>query len=169
MTCPKEVISLLHITMVAPTTQISLWQDLFTWSVSCTPDHTFQWQVYELPQLVIDALSKVKTLQAGLVSESQGTDEGSQIGLPWVTQVHYLPVQLHALALATFASLIAPFGGFFASGFKRGLQIKVCVFLFFKCCLAESDQDFGESIPGHGGITDRMDCQVLACARWPNT
>lgn len=21
-------------------------------------------------------------------------------------------------------------------------------------------QDFGDSIPGHGGITDRMDCQV---------
>lgn len=26
-------------------------------------------------------------------------------------------------------------------------------------------QDFGDSIPGHGGITDRMDCQVnlLTC------
>lgn len=23
-------------------------------------------------------------------------------------------------------------------------------------------QDFGDSIPGHGGITDRMDCQVGA-------
>ena len=26
-----------------------------------------------------------------------------------------------------------------------------------KCC---GVQDFGDSIPGHGGITDRMDCQV---------
>ena len=43
-----------------------------------------------------------------------------------------------------FASIIAPFGGFFASGFKRGFKIK----------------DFGDSIPGHGGMTDRMDCQV---------
>jgi phosphatidate cytidylyltransferase len=52
---------------------------------------------------------------------------------------------LHALNLATFASLIAPFGGFFASGLKRSFKIK----------------DFGDSIPGHGGITDRMDCQFI--------
>jgi len=53
-------------------------------------------------------------------------------------------VQFHAVVLAAFASIIAPFGGFFASGFKRGFKIK----------------DFGDSIPGHGGMTDRMDCQV---------
>ena len=55
------------------------------------------------------------------------------------------PVQLHALVLASFASLIAPFGGFFASGLKRTFKIK----------------DFGDSIPGHGGMTDRMDCQFI--------
>ncbi|KAK9823657.1 hypothetical protein WJX72_004460 [[Myrmecia] bisecta] len=55
------------------------------------------------------------------------------------------PMQLHAVVLAMFASIIAPFGGFFASGFKRGFKIK----------------DFGDSIPGHGGMTDRMDCQVV--------
>lgn len=42
------------------------------------------------------------------------------------------PMQWHALNLAIFGSLIAPFGGFFASGFKRAFQIK----------------DFGDSIPG---------------------
>ncbi|KAH7241808.1 cytidylyltransferase family-domain-containing protein [Fusarium tricinctum] len=55
------------------------------------------------------------------------------------------PMQIHSLNLATFASLIAPFGGFFASGLKRTFKIK----------------DFGDSIPGHGGITDRMDCQFI--------
>jgi phosphatidate cytidylyltransferase len=40
---------------------------------------------------------------------------------------------------------VAPFGGFFASGFKRAFNIK----------------DFGDSIPGPGGMTDRMDCQFL--------
>lgn len=55
------------------------------------------------------------------------------------------PMQFHTLVLATFASLIAPFGGFFASGLKRTFKIK----------------DFGQSIPGHGGMTDRMDCQFI--------
>ena len=55
------------------------------------------------------------------------------------------PLQLHALAFAWFAAVIAPFGGFFASGFKRALRVK----------------DFGDSIPGHGGLTDRMDCQII--------
>ena len=54
-------------------------------------------------------------------------------------------MQFHILVFATFASLIAPFGGFFASGLKRTFKVK----------------DFGESIPGHGGITDRMDCQLI--------
>ena len=36
-----------------------------------------------------------------------------------------LPFMFHALALALFASLIAPFAGFFASGFKRAFKIKV--------------------------------------------
>jgi phosphatidate cytidylyltransferase len=47
--------------------------------------------------------------------------------------------------MAMFASAIGPFGGFFASGFKRAFKIK----------------DFADSIPGHGGFTDRMDCQIL--------
>lgn len=47
------------------------------------------------------------------------------------------PIHFHILIMASFASLIAPFGGFFASGLKRTFGIK----------------DFGETIPGHGGIT----------------
>ena len=58
---------------------------------------------------------------------------------------HMSPFQKHSVVLAAFASVIAPFGGFFASGFKRAFKIK----------------DFSDTIPGHGGITDRMDCQMV--------
>mmetsp|Transcript_27278 Transcript_27278/g.41496 ORF Transcript_27278/g.41496 Transcript_27278/m.41496 type:complete len:211 (+) Transcript_27278:334-966(+) len=55
------------------------------------------------------------------------------------------PSQVHAAIIALFATLIAPFGGFFASGLKRGLKIK----------------DFSDSIPGHGGFVDRFDCHLV--------
>lgn len=41
--------------------------------------------------------------------------------------VRMYPFQIHSIALSTFASLIGPFGGFFASGFKRAFKIKVRV------------------------------------------
>lgn len=40
------------------------------------------------------------------------------------------PFQIHSIALSTFASLIGPFGGFFASGFKRAFKIKVIIITF---------------------------------------
>ncbi|XP_056424744.1 phosphatidate cytidylyltransferase 1 isoform X2 [Hyla sarda] len=64
--------------------------------------------------------------------------------LGWTT-VRMYPFQVHSIALSTFGSLIGPFGGFFASGFKRAFKIK----------------DFADTIPGHGGIMDRFDCQYL--------
>ncbi|EEU39335.1 uncharacterized protein NECHADRAFT_81432 [Fusarium vanettenii 77-13-4] len=93
--------------------------NIFT-GLQCDPNPVFLLKTYELPELFF---------------------------LPENTHfsVTFAPMQLHALNLATFASLIAPFGGFFASGLKRTFKIK----------------DFGDSIPGHGGITDRMDCQFI--------
>ena len=55
------------------------------------------------------------------------------------------PFLLHAFFMSIFASVIGPFGGFFGSGFKRAFKIK----------------DFGDMIPGHGGVMDRFDCQFL--------
>ena len=54
--------------------------------------------------------------------------------------VTFYPFFLHTFFLSLFASIIGPFGGFFASGFKRAFKIK----------------DFGDIIPGHGGIMDRL-------------
>lgn len=64
------------------------------------------------------------------------------LGLSVVTMY---PLQLHSLCFAFYASIVAPFGGFFASAIKRAYSIK----------------DFDSLIPGHGGILDRMDCQLL--------
>jgi phosphatidate cytidylyltransferase len=69
----------------------------------------------------------------------------SPVNLPLVGQVSLYPIQLHGLAYGLFASLVAPFGGFFASAIKR----------------AYNKKDFQSFLPGHGGMMDRMDCQLL--------
>lgn len=61
------------------------------------------------------------------------------------TSITTYPFVLHTISLSLFGSIIAPFGGFFASGFKRAFKVK----------------DFGSAIPGHGGILDRFDCQIF--------
>ncbi|GMI49593.1 hypothetical protein ScalyP_jg681 [Parmales sp. scaly parma] len=50
--------------------------------------------------------------------------------------------------VALFASTVGPFGGFLASSFKRAFSVK----------------DFGKLIPGHGGVIDRVDCQLLVAS-----
>jgi phosphatidate cytidylyltransferase len=93
--------------------------NVFT-GLQCTPNPVFIPKTYNLPRFFF---------------LPQGTNFSFTV----------TPMQFHTLAFATFASLIAPFGGFFASGLKRTFKIK----------------DFGHSIPGHGGMTDRMDCQFI--------
>ena len=99
----------------SPLTLQDFGANIFT-GLECTPNPVFRPHRYHLPQW-----------------------------MPVAQTVDVTPMQFHILVFATFASLIAPFGGFFASGLKRTFKIK----------------DFGESIPGHGGITDRMDCQFI--------
>ncbi|QPG74407.1 hypothetical protein FOA43_001736 [Brettanomyces nanus] len=87
--------------------------------IQCDPNPIFIHQIYRLPSYLSLLLKK--------------------------DYIQLKPIYLHAVIISMFASLIAPFGGFFASGLKRALKIK----------------DFGDAIPGHGGVTDRMDCQFL--------
>lgn len=86
-----------------------------------------------------------ETCSASSTFQVQEYKLGYILGYVGLEKIHTSPLQLHSVILSCFAGFIAPFGGFFASGFKRAFKIK----------------DFGDSIPGHGGVTDRMDCQIL--------
>eukprot|EP00164_Ancoracysta_twista_P000893 GFYU01001174.1.p1 GENE.GFYU01001174.1~~GFYU01001174.1.p1 ORF type:complete len:468 (+),score=118.05 GFYU01001174.1:183-1586(+) len=99
-------------------------KDLSLEWVTCERQEIFLLVQHHIPAVVSEALAAV----------------GIEFTEMWIA-----PVQWHAMVMAVFASIIGPFGGFFASGLKRAFKIK----------------DFGDSIPGHGGLTDRMDCQVM--------
>ncbi|CRH04038.1 cytidine diphosphate-diacylglycerol synthase, putative [Plasmodium relictum] len=91
-----------------------------TWNtVECEENSIFQQNVYTLPKQLSSIL--------------------------FINKIYYTKMIFHGLVLSLFAAFLAPFGGFFASGFKRALKIK----------------DFGKYIPGHGGVTDRFDCQIF--------
>jgi len=92
-------------------------------TMSCEPSALFRPQEYGLPDTV--------------------TTWRRILGMKSTVTVY--PFFIHCFFMSLFASIIGPFGGFFASGFKRAFKIK----------------DFGDLIPGHGGIMDRFDCQFL--------
>ncbi|KAI6121735.1 cytidylyltransferase family-domain-containing protein [Pisolithus sp. B1] len=119
---PKKTVEGFFKYMICPVHDlgVSIWSD-----VQCVPNPVFvrrEWEIWGPLQVFLSQI----------------------LGRP-IAVIPYVPYQLHLLVFAIFASLVAPFGGFFASGFKRAFNIK----------------DFGHSIPGHGGMTDRMDCQFL--------
>eukprot|EP01084_Bolivina_argentea_P050969 93763_1 len=61
------------------------------------------------------------------------------------------PFQIYNFVISIWIAIICPIGGFMASGYKRAFGLK----------------NYGSIIPGHGGITDRMDAEVLMCGFVP--
>lgn len=108
--------------MYCPAQQLSF-TAFDTFSLTCEKPYVFVETTYALTWL-----------------ESLATALGGSV--PTVT---LLPIQVHALSLGIFASIVAPFGGFFASGIKRAYKL----------------DDFASIIPGHGGVYDRVDCQLI--------
>lgn len=112
--------------------------------VHCTPNPAFLWREWTMPGALSVFLSTVVSACVSNMRIKEELTFCTQLGRS-ITTIPYVPYQFHLLFMSCFASLVAPFGGFFASGFKRAFNIK----------------DFGHSIPGHGGMTDRMDCQYV--------
>ncbi|GJQ12619.1 hypothetical protein GpartN1_g4410.t1 [Galdieria partita] len=121
---------------------------------SCKPSPTFISVRKELPQFIRKLLIRLgkqsyasRNLRKVLdtVCSVMGFCIWSQDNNSLDPFLDLLPMQIHSIFLSLFASIIAPFGGFFASGLKRAFKVK----------------DFANLIPGHGGVTDRMDCQLL--------
>ena len=67
-----------------------------------------------------------------------------QVEVPLFGQIEVCDAQIVSCIFGLFTSLVAPFAGFLASGIKRASGLK----------------DFGNLIPGHGGIIDRYDCFI---------
>eukprot|EP00187_Rhodella_violacea_P017059 CAMPEP_0184726690 /NCGR_PEP_ID=MMETSP0314-20130426/34406_1 /TAXON_ID=38298 /ORGANISM="Rhodella maculata, Strain CCMP 736" /LENGTH=439 /DNA_ID=CAMNT_0027192165 /DNA_START=28 /DNA_END=1347 /DNA_ORIENTATION=+ len=116
-------------------------------AVTCDPSPIFLPQEYTLAALYAGLMDPLRSLVPAALrgySEYYADAMAMPAGLGAV-KVTLAPIQGHGLVLAGFASLIGPFGGFFASGLKRAFKAK----------------DFADIIPGHGGVTDRVDCQFL--------
>jgi len=106
------------------------------------------WEIF--PQQFVKMIPQI--VQKCIVADTDGLITACVSGEPLHSHHHFeliiknvYPVQIHALCLALFASFVAPFGGFLASAIKRAYGIK----------------DFDSIIPGHGGVMDRFDCQLL--------
>lgn len=72
----------------------------------------------------------------------------SKLSRPINKNLWYLNISniyLHNISFVFAASFFAPFCGFLASAIKRVFEKK----------------DFSALIPGHGGIADRFDCQLI--------
>jgi len=141
--------------MVCPTNEFRWYPE----SLECTPHHVFQKaesiippQIFEvLPQNLVKLIPGVIEYCSSIEGETE-TIARCISGEPTQSFHHFelilrnvYPIQIHALWIGLFASVVAPFGGFLASAIKRAYGIK----------------DFDSVIPGHGGLTDRFDCQFL--------
>ena len=72
-------------------------------SSDCIPNSVFLPAIYHVPTSVSGLLQRLFSLH--------------------IDHIVILPMQIHGLIMALFASIIAPFGGFFASGFKRACRL----------------------------------------------
>ncbi|KAL9188108.1 hypothetical protein ACHAXT_006486 [Thalassiosira profunda] len=145
--------------MTCPTNQLTL----FPHALDCEAENIFHEATTYFPSQAFELLPRAFIRLWPNVVEMCSVDgdagnltacisgAGNQKHHHWEMALSIVPIQLHAISLSLFASLVAPFGGFLASAIKRAYGIK----------------DFDSIIPGHGGLMDRFDCQlIMALATW---
>jgi phosphatidate cytidylyltransferase len=145
--------------MTCPTNEF----EFFPQKLECEAENIFHEATTYFPSQVFELLPRALVHSFHNVVEICSVDGDTSnlraciSGAPNQRHHHYelaltiVPVQLHAISLSLFASLVAPFGGFLASAIKRAYGIK----------------DFDSIIPGHGGLMDRFDCQmIMALFTW---
>jgi len=155
MTCPVNKFELFPGALECPDNEI---HHMFVEAQSIFPPQLFDILPKSLVKMIpgITEICKVRSSDAAdllspiLETCIPGEDSHSFHHFVLVVKNVY-PIQIHAVWLGLFASVVAPFGGFLASAIKRAYGIK----------------DFDSFIPGHGGFTDRFDCQFLmALCTW---
>ncbi len=146
MTCPTNSFSLL------PSKLECELDPVFQPATNIVPSQVFELVPSALVQIIpgVVRICMVDGNSEDLTACVSGEDRHTHHHFELMVKNVY-PVQIHALGLGMFASFVAPFGGFLASAIKRAYQLK----------------DFGRILPGHGGMMDRMDCQLLmALCTW---
>lgn len=100
-------------------------------SMDCEPSYLFKPQEISLPAFMLTLTNMVRN-ENDADSRKNVYRYKSRIlhilmylQLKWKSTITVYPFMLHSLSLSVFSSVIGPFGGFFASGFKRAFKIKV--------------------------------------------
>jgi phosphatidate cytidylyltransferase len=147
--------------LVCPTNHISF----LPTKLACELDPVFHAHDYSFPSQIFEVLPifMVKLIPGIVDMCSSSSTEGTIITAcisGESTHIHHhfefiargiYPIQIHAVVLGMFASLVAPFGGYLASGIKRAYAIK----------------DFDSIIPGHGGSTRQSLMRLCSCCVRP--
>ncbi|ETN09315.1 hypothetical protein, variant 2 [Phytophthora nicotianae INRA-310] len=110
--------------------------------LTCIPHDVFLPHFYDVPVSIARIIGQS---QIQLLPIQVCYDESVLELSPALRYVVFAYLQLHSFWFAIFASVVSPFGGFYASAIKRTYKLK----------------DFDSVIPGHGGVMDRMDCQLI--------
>lgn len=94
-------------------------------TMDCEPSSLFQLQEYTLPSSLQVIWKIVSSFNGNFEYFEQKTIVCLFLQLTGKSSIMLYPFLLHSLSMSVFSSVIGPFGGFFASGFKRAFKIKV--------------------------------------------